>query len=151
MTSNREREFPPAFHRRCIRIGMPPPDEQVLTPIVEAHFATEPEATQPKGNDLRKEIELFLRMDTAGGGAAEGGATGAGSPSISDRAVDQLLNALFLLTGQSQDAPNEAQRQALRQILYRNLSDPSDDPRTNDPRTSDPASSDSARDGAAAE
>jgi MoxR-like ATPase len=139
MTSNREREFPPAFHRRCIRIGMPPPDEQVLTPIVEAHFAGEPAAQQPKGNDLRKEIELFLRVDTAEGGAAEGGASGAGPSAISDRAVDQLLNALFLLTGQSQDGPDAAQRQALRQILYRNLSDPSDDPR----------SSDSARDGAA--
>ncbi|MEB3156282.1 MAG: ATPase [Cyanobacteriota bacterium] len=141
MTSNREREFPPAFHRRCIRIGMPPPDEQVLTPIVEAHFAGEPEAQQPKGNDLRKEIELFLRVEAAEGGAAEGGASGAGPSAISDRAVDQLLNALFLLTGQSQDGPDAAQRQALRQILYRNLSDPSDDPRT----------SDSGRSGAAGE
>ena len=128
MTSNREREFPPAFHRRCIRIGMPFPDEQVLTPIVEAHFAREPEANQPKGKDLRKEIEIFLGVVPKEGGSADGEATGAGPAAISDRAVDQLLNALFLLTGQSQDGPNEVQREALRQILYRNLSDPSEDP-----------------------
>ena len=128
MTSNREREFPPAFHRRCIRIGMPFPDEQVLTPIVEAHFSTEPEANQPKGKELRKEIEIFLGMVPKESGAADGEATGAGPAAISDRAVDQLLNALFLLSGQSQDGPNDAQREALRQILYRNLSDPSEDP-----------------------
>lgn len=123
MTSNREREFPPAFHRRCIRIGMPPPDERVLTPIVEAHFATEPPGHQPKGKDLRKEIEIFLGMATADGEAA-----GAGPAAITDRAVDQLLNALFLLTGESKEAPTDAQKEALRQILYRNLSDPSEDP-----------------------
>jgi hypothetical protein len=116
MTSNREREFPPAFHRRCIRIGMPPPDAQVLTPIVEAHFAMESAGNQPKGKELRKEIETFLGT--------------AGPAAISDRAVDQLLNALFLLTGESQDGPSESQREMLRGILYRNLSDPSEDPDT---------------------
>jgi MoxR-like ATPase len=127
MTSNREREFPPAFHRRCIRIGMPPPDEQVLTPIVEAHFAMQPAGQQPKDKELRKEIAIFLGMAESGA-AADGESTGAGPASIRDRAVDQLLNALFLLTGESQEGPTEAQKEALRLILYRNLSDPSEDP-----------------------
>ncbi|MFN9645000.1 MAG: ATPase [Cyanobacteriota bacterium] len=128
MTSNREREFPPAFHRRCIRIGMPPPDEQVLTPIFEAHFAKESPANQPKGKALREEINIFLGLDLQQAAAADGEPTGAGPASIRDRAVDQLLNALFLLTGQSQDGPDEGQRKALREILYRNLSDPSEEP-----------------------
>jgi MoxR-like ATPase len=128
MTSNREREFPPAFHRRCIRIGMPPPDEQVLTPIVEAHFAMESAGLQPKGTALRKEIEIFLGAARNEAAAAGGETSGASPAAISDRAVDQLLNALFLLTGESQDGPNESQREMLRQILYRNLSDPSEDP-----------------------
>jgi MoxR-like ATPase len=136
MTSNREREFPPAFHRRCIRIGMPPPDEQVLTPIVEAHFAKEPAGNQPKGKQLRKEIEIFLGMARNEAGVADGEPAAAGPAAISDRAVDQLLNALFLLTGESKDGPNEAQREALRQILYRNLSDPSEDPETSGTATS---------------
>ncbi|MBM5817580.1 MAG: hypothetical protein FJ083_13650, partial [Cyanobacteria bacterium K_Offshore_surface_m2_239] len=132
MTSNREREFPPAFHRRCIRIGMPPPDDQVLTPIVEAHFANQSKDNQPGGQELRKEIEHFLGQVPQEGDAADGEASGAGPAAIRDRAVDQLLNALFLLTGQSQVGPDEKQRSALRDILYRKLSDPSDDPEDDD-------------------
>jgi hypothetical protein len=94
------------------------------------------------GKELRKEIEIFLGMDPKEGGAADGEATGAGPAAISDRAVDQLLNALFLLTGQSQDGPNEAQREALRQILYRNLSDPSEDPESSGSATSGTAQAD---------
>jgi MoxR-like ATPase len=125
MTSNREREFSPAFHRRCIRVGMPPPDETALTPIVEAHFSEEHLGTVPP-KALREEIQTFLGVD--GDGAAGGGAgPGAAPAAASDRAVDQLLNALFLLTRNSADSPSDAQQEVLRQILYRNLSDPSDD------------------------
>jgi MoxR-like ATPase len=125
MTSNREREFSPAFHRRCIRVGMPPPDETALTPIVEAHFSEEHLGTVPP-KALREEIQTFLGVD--GDGAAGGGeGPGAAPAAASDRAVDQLLNALFLLTRNSADGPSDAQQDVLRQILYRNLSDPSDD------------------------
>ena len=125
LTSNREREFSPAFHRRCIRVGMPPPDETALTPIVEAHFSEEHLGTVPP-KALREEIQTFLGVD--GDGAAGGGeGPGAAPAAASDRAVDQLLNALFLLTRNSADGPSDAQQDVLRQILYRNLSDPSDD------------------------
>ena len=126
MTSNREREFSPAFHRRCIRVGMPPPDETALTPIVEAHVDEEHLGAKPNKARLREEIQTFLRLDAAG---AAGKADGPGSApaAITDRAVDQLLNTLFLLTRNSTDGPSLAQQAELRRILYRNLSDSSDD------------------------
>jgi MoxR-like ATPase len=124
MTSNREREFAPAFHRRCIRLTMPPPDEHALTPIVEAHFADEPPGQQPKGEALQQAIRQFLGLGASDGEASEP----AGSLEISDRAVDQLLNSLFLLTRENKDAPTANQRQELLRILHRNLSDSGDDP-----------------------
>jgi MoxR-like ATPase len=124
MTSNREREFAPAFHRRCIRLTMPPPDEHALTPIVEAHFADEPPGQQPKGEALQQAIRQFLGLGASDGEASDP----AGSPEISDRAVDQLLNSLFLLTRENKDAPTANQRQELLRILHRNLSDSGDDP-----------------------
>ncbi|WP_437313489.1 AAA family ATPase [Sorangium sp. So ce385] len=38
LTSNGERDFPPAFLRRCLRLDMRLPDETRLRRIVEAHF-----------------------------------------------------------------------------------------------------------------
>lgn len=38
MTSNGERDFPPAFLRRCLRVKMPDPDREALKTIVRAHF-----------------------------------------------------------------------------------------------------------------
>jgi MoxR-like ATPase len=39
MTSNNERDFSPAFLRRCLRLDMADPDDARLKRIVEAHFA----------------------------------------------------------------------------------------------------------------
>lgn len=115
MTSNREREFPPAFHRRCIRIGMPSQDAETLKPIVAAHFSKSPDDPS-----LLEEIGAFL-------GQAGPDAEGAGQ-TVRDRAVDQLLNAYFLLNRVVADGPTSEQRELLRTILYRNLSDLSDSP-----------------------
>nr|WP_236117207.1 MoxR family ATPase [Hassalia byssoidea] len=38
MTSNGERDFPPAFKRRCLRVRMPDPNQAALTEIVKAHL-----------------------------------------------------------------------------------------------------------------
>jgi MoxR-like ATPase len=38
LTSNNERDFPPAFNRRCLRLEMGPPLEPRLRQIVQAHF-----------------------------------------------------------------------------------------------------------------
>ncbi|MFC9328511.1 AAA family ATPase [Kitasatospora sp. NPDC057015] len=75
LTSNGERDFPPAFLRRCLRLDLPEPTEERLREIVSAHLG---EDGLRAAEDL---IETFLsRRDT-------------------DRAAlatDQLLNAVHL-------------------------------------------------------
>ncbi|MGI5454362.1 AAA family ATPase [Streptomyces sp. CA-249302] len=76
VTSNGERDFPPAFLRRCIRLDLPAPDADRLRAIVAAHL----------GPDVLEQVEdllqAFLRRRAPG-----------------ELATDQLLNAVFLRTG----------------------------------------------------
>jgi MoxR-like ATPase len=44
MTSNGERDFPPPFLRRCLRLKMPNPSPEELKEIVTSHF--DEQATQ---------------------------------------------------------------------------------------------------------
>jgi hypothetical protein len=117
MTSNRERDFPPAFNRRCIRVEMPHPSEaDTLKAVVLAHFRPEEASAEnatehPFVNEppVPKEIEAFLEKDANG-----------------DLATDQLLNALHLLTlEQSRQnlwaSPDGDAATQLRTILYRPL------------------------------
>jgi MoxR-like ATPase len=107
MTSNRERDFPPAFHRRCLRIDMPRPTQASLEQAVKRHFQGRGVSWKPDHDDLLKQsITKFL----------EGG----NNP---DRAIDQLLNAVYLLTQTSAEQLSEAPVKELRQILQRRLSD----------------------------
>ncbi|MBD2548319.1 AAA family ATPase [Microcystis elabens FACHB-917] len=101
LTSNGEREFPAAFHRRCIRIAMPTPTHEDLVHVVGAHFKA---SHQLSDHELGEEIRQFL-----------------GDEGNLDRATDQLLNALYLLTLQQGSPASEEQRSGLRQILYRQL------------------------------
>jgi MoxR-like ATPase len=100
MTSNGERDFPAAFHRRCIRARMPRPVQaDTLTDQVFAHFEDDSIAATAE-----EEIKAFLDR------------------SAKDcLAVDQLLHALHLLTLSEWRPPAEADREALRDILYRDL------------------------------
>ena len=41
LTSNGERDFPPAFLRRCIRLDIAEPDDRKLARIVRAHLGDE--------------------------------------------------------------------------------------------------------------
>ncbi|MFF7972670.1 AAA family ATPase [Streptomyces sp. NPDC007905] len=75
ITSNGERDFPPAFLRRCIRLALPMPDEERLRAIVAAHLGPE---ILPEVDDL---LQAFLRRRAPG-----------------ELATDQLLNAVFLRT-----------------------------------------------------
>ena len=78
LTSNGERDFPPAFLRRCLRLTLPQPDEAALTAIVKAHLGDEVlEKAQPL-------IQEFLNKQNKG-----------------DLATDQLLNAVYLATHNS--------------------------------------------------
>ncbi|KOT35812.1 ATPase AAA [Streptomyces caelestis] len=72
LTSNGEREFPPAFLRRCVTLRLRQPDDRQLADIVRAHLG-EPDAY---AQDL---IERFLARAGTG-----------------DLATDQLLNAIYL-------------------------------------------------------
>ena len=75
LTSNGEREFPPAFLRRCLRLDLPQPSSEELERIVKAHL----------GDNIigqtEKIIEQFLKRRDKG-----------------DLATDQLLNAIYILT-----------------------------------------------------
>ncbi len=117
MTSNRERDFPPAFNRRCIRVEMPHPTEaDTLKAVVLAHFRPEEASVQnatkhPFVNEppVPKEIEAFLEKDVNG-----------------DLATDQLLNALHLLTLEQNrqnrwPSPDGDAAKQLQDILYRPL------------------------------
>ncbi|MFE9026384.1 AAA family ATPase [Streptomyces iakyrus] len=72
LTSNGEREFPPAFLRRCVRLKLRRPGRDQLTHIVRAHLDT------PDG-DADRLITRFLERASGG-----------------ELATDQLLNALYL-------------------------------------------------------
>ena len=75
MTSNGERDFPPAFLRRCLRIEMPKPEETDLYDIVEAHLTKE---VANQVDDLIK--RFFSKTDK----------------DAVQLATDQLLNAVYL-------------------------------------------------------
>ncbi|MCF3136939.1 AAA family ATPase [Streptomyces olivochromogenes] len=72
LTSNGEREFPPAFLRRCVTLRLRQPDDSHLAEIVRAHLG-EPDVY------ARTLITRFLSR--VGGG---------------ELATDQLLNAIYL-------------------------------------------------------
>jgi MoxR-like ATPase len=77
LTSNAEREFPPAFLRRCLRLDIQQPDDQRLRQIVATQLDEDLAA------DAQGLIDEFYEKQKQGGG---------------DRATDQLLNAVYLIT-----------------------------------------------------
>lgn len=84
ITSNEEREFPPAFLRRCTRLHIPEPDTHRLAELIAAHFPNE----VPGRAEL---VERFARRRAVAGPLA----------------ADQLLNAAYLLTlGADADGPD---------------------------------------------
>jgi len=105
MTSNGERDFPPAFYRRCLRVKMPNPTPESLLPIVRSHFDNADQSgwTQTAEN-LTTLIGQFLDKG-----------------SKADRATDQLLNAIYLMT--RDESPSEAEMKRLQALLFRRLSE----------------------------
>ncbi len=75
LTSNGERDFPPAFLRRCLRLNIEDPDDDALGRIVKAHLGLEAEGK------VSEMIEQFLKKRQEG-----------------NVAPDQLLNAVYLVT-----------------------------------------------------
>ena len=100
MTSNGEREFPPAFLRRCLRVIMPDPKGEALKNIVKAHFGKE--AFENTEADISKLIKDFETIQNG------------------DRATDQLLNAIHLLTNHL--SLEALDKNELKNLLFKSLS-----------------------------
>jgi MoxR-like ATPase len=99
MTSNGEREFPPAFLRRCVTVSLTQPDsEEGLTEIVRAHLGD----LAVQSSDL---VSRFFERKSRGA-----------------LATDQLLNAIYL-THHAMIA-NTADRLALADKVMPYLSEP---------------------------
>jgi MoxR-like ATPase len=96
LTSNAEREFPPAFLRRCLRLDLRIPTPAQVEGIVASHLGAELAAAS---QDLLTE---FLAKRTQG-----------------DLAADQLLNAVYL-TSYAAREPG-ADRLRLADLLLRRL------------------------------
>ncbi|WP_307873042.1 AAA family ATPase [Paractinoplanes ovalisporus] len=95
MTSNGEREFPPAFLRRCVQIPIAVPDQAKLQEIVAAHLPG-------MAPDSAEVIQQFLQ-EREGAGLA----------------TDQLLNAIYLVhaAGLDRDATRKALARAVMSPL----------------------------------
>ena len=103
MTSNGEKDFPPAFKRRCIRISMPNPEEDELKAIVKAHFASDEKVFADAESEINQLIEEFLEDKST------------------ERATDQLLNTIYLLTRDV--SPQGTHKQSIKDILFTSLND----------------------------
>jgi MoxR-like ATPase len=99
ITSNGEREFPPAFLRRCLRLNIQPPDQATLADIVEGHLGA---AALSSSTRL---IEQFVEARDLG-----------------DLATDQLLNAIYLTMSGGEQPP--ITRERLVSSLFRALDGP---------------------------
>ncbi|MGJ3252712.1 MAG: AAA family ATPase [Elainellaceae cyanobacterium] len=105
MTSNGERDFPPAFHRRCLRVRMPDPTPESLLPIVRSHFdEADPSGWTKTKKHLTDLIDKFLDKGNK-----------------ADRATDQLLNAIYLMT--REESPSEQEMKRLQDLLFKRLSE----------------------------
>jgi MoxR-like ATPase len=98
MTSNGERDFPPAFKRRCIRIKMPNPGINNLKSIVNSHMGDE---YFNKSSDRIGQLitDFFNKKDLA---------------------TDQLLNVVYMLTG---GAESTFDHESLKELLFKSLND----------------------------
>jgi MoxR-like ATPase len=99
ITSNGEREFSPAFLRRCLRLDLGEPDRDRLLSIVRAHLG---DAVSDIENAAAPHIQDFLARRTSG-----------------DIAADQLLNAIFLITQHRVNTSTSLNE--LRDMLLRSL------------------------------
>ncbi|MDT3396893.1 MoxR family ATPase [Streptomyces sp. B1866] len=96
ITSNGEREFPPAFLRRCLQLRLPDPDADQLAAIVAAHLGDGVDAR------ARELIHTFVERSRHDGGLA----------------ADQLLNAVYLRTSRAH-TPGPEWEELLHAVWHR--------------------------------
>lgn len=106
LTNNGERDFPPAFLRRCLRLNMPyEPDTTALKEIVKAHL--ENDVVMKDEVKINQLIEKFGTLRKGG-----------------DIATDQLLNAIYIVTREFK--PEQAEEQDLIEVLLKYLTSAED-------------------------
>lgn len=100
MTSNGEREFPPAFLRRCLQLEMQLPDKNKLTEIVKSHLSF--------GADYNDKVNVLIQefLEKRDNKNA-------------DLATNQLLNAVHL-TLNNIELPRD--KDQLLESLWKSLS-----------------------------
>lgn len=103
MTSNGEREFPPAFLRRCVKVEIPEPDADKLQEIIRAHLAD----LADESGDL---IEYFLNRRSQG-----------------QLATDQLLHAVYLTHHAARDGVDDRMALAERIMPFLGTEMPDDE------------------------
>jgi MoxR-like ATPase len=97
ITSNGERDLPPAFLRRCLRVDIEPPKKDDLRAIVQAHLGAE------KTDVLETLLTSFVTRRSKGALLS----------------TDQLLNTFYLVTRGS--SMTDEERALLENILLREL------------------------------
>ncbi|NET68742.1 MAG: AAA domain-containing protein [Moorea sp. SIO1G6] len=97
LTSNGERDFPPPFLRRCLRLNIKEPSDVELEKIVAAHLGTEPEITK----QAQELIVQFLEKRKEG-----------------DLATDQLLNVIYLMTREFSPTGQEKEKLVEQLLKY---------------------------------
>ncbi len=111
LTSNGERDFPPAFLRRCLRLNMHDPTREQLSRIIQAHMA----ACNLSDAQVEELITRFLQRRDQG---------------REQLATDQLLNALFIILRQREWVGDE------KDLLLDHLLAPLDRPLSVKPKES---------------
>ncbi len=98
LTSNGERELPPPFLRRCVRLDIQEPTEDELVEILAKKFPS-------SDLSLRKNMaSLFKKRQNQG-----------------ELATDQLLNAIYLVTQGVNFDPQAEQHQSLVEAIWKFL------------------------------
>lgn len=128
LTSNGERDFPPPFLRRCIRMTMAEPDTERLTAIVNAHLAQQQQldaediqnrenvtGCEVTGRELTPDTisQLIAAFERKRNQRDRG-----------DLATDQLLNAIYLVLRERD--PEVQTRDELIQRLWKHLNSSED-------------------------
>ena len=102
LTSNGEREFPPAFLRRCLRLDIKPHSPEMLAQIVKERLPTPPD----RHADMSALLNHFVELRDA---------------QKKELATDQLLNAVYMAL----NGADPLKREQLREAIFRSLSDAS--------------------------
>ena len=102
LTSNGERDFPPAFLRRCLRLDIKEPSKEELENIVKAHFLDKNNEVEFL-NEAETLIKEFLKQ----------------RDNQQELATDQLLNAIYLITRKY--APEGQNKKDLIDQLFKSL------------------------------